>query len=241
MPANLPSILGTLFGGASNVGAASFAALRSSAILFVAPSPAAIASQQLLGPKPRALPPFTMTLVSCITYSSNLLNLRPVLVHDDDTLLLQQPKPHVFVLADNVEPTQQLPPLSLSQLGRNDVLPLQHLVWRHVRSLVDIAEPTQPFGCIFLIAFLLSLSCCRFLAAPVGSRALLPAFLFATLFLSSSLRQALFLRCSNGSCLLGLSRDVLQPCWQHVLLLACDAVPVLQLLGSTLLCAAFHA
>ena len=107
-----------------------------------------------------------------------------------------------FVLADDVEPTQQLPPLSLPQLVRDDVvLPLQH-PWRRVLPLVNISEPTQPFGC--------------------------------------SLRQALLLRCSNGSSLLGLSRDVLQP-WQCILLHPCDAVPVLPLLGSTLLCAAFHA
>ena len=136
----------------------------------------------------------------------------------------------LFLLSDDVEPTQQLPPLSLPQLVRNDVLPLHH-PWRQILPLVEIAEPTQPLGCIFRIAFLLRLSGAELCCLRSCSRRCY----------CRSVRQALFLRCSNGSSLLGLSRGVLQP-WQYVLLLPCDAVPVLQrLLRLTLLCAAFHA
>ncbi|KAI2492845.1 hypothetical protein MHU86_21716 [Fragilaria crotonensis] len=166
MPADLPSlILGTLVGGPPT---------REQLLLqpcvsrpfFVAPSPAAVASQQLLGPKPRALSLFTMTL-SCTTYSSGLLHLAHLFM--TTRFCFRSLSRTFLVLADNIEPTQQLPPLSLPQLVRDNVLPLQH-PWRRVLPLVNISEPTQPFGFIFRIAFMLRLSGAELCCLPSCSR-----------------------------------------------------------------------
>ena len=68
----------------------------------------------------------------------------PSLVHDDVLLLRQQPKPHVLVLADDVEPPQQLPPLSLPHPDRDDVLLLRQ-PWGHVfLSTALTIQPTPP-------------------------------------------------------------------------------------------------